>query len=93
MCSCYRCTKHDVKGFIECDGCKFNESSKKLKNMFKEFKTTLNQELFVQIMHQAKQTIDSPNPNSRLVSFGADAETAFTPHYNESEEAINSKFK
>ncbi len=70
-----------------------DESSKKLKNMFKEFKTTPTQESFVRIMHQAKQTIDSPNPNSRLVSLGADAETAFKPHYTESEEAINSKFK
>jgi hypothetical protein len=67
--------------------------SQKLKNMFKEFKANPTEELFVQIMHQAKQTIDSPNPNSRLVSFGADAETAFKPHYTESEEAINSKFK
>ena len=67
--------------------------SQKLKNMFKEFKAKPTEELFVQIMHQAKQTIDSPNPNSRLVSFGADAETAFKPHYTESEEAINSKFK
>jgi hypothetical protein len=67
--------------------------SQKLKNMLKEFKTTPTEELFVQIMHQAKQTIDSPNPNSRLVSFGANAETAFKPHYTESEEAINSKFK
>lgn len=65
----------------------------KLKNMFKEFKTKPTEELFVQIMHQAKQTIDSPPPNSRLVSFGAHAETAFKPHYTESEEANNSKFK
>lgn len=67
--------------------------SQKLKNMFKEFKANPTEELFVQIMHQAKQTIDSPNPNSRLVSFGADAETAFNPRYTESEEANNSKFK
>jgi hypothetical protein len=67
--------------------------SQKLKNMFKEFKTKPTEELFVQIVHQAKQTINSPNPNSRLVSFGADAETAFKPRYTESEEAISSKFK
>lgn len=93
MCSCYRCTKHDVKGFIECNGCKFNESSKKLKNMFKEFKTTPTEELFGQIVHQAKRTIDSQNPNSRLISFGAHAESAFNPHTTDTEEAINSKFK
>ena len=93
MCSCYRCTIHDVKGFIECNGCKFNESSKKLKNIFKEFKTIPTEELFVQIVNQAKRTIDSQKPNSRLVSFGACAETAFKPQYTDSEEAINLKFK
>ena len=67
--------------------------SQKLKNTFKEFKTKPTEELFGRIIHQAKQFVASPPPNSRLVSFGADAETAFKPHYTESEEAINSKFK
>lgn len=67
--------------------------SQKLKNMFKEFKTKPTEELFVQIMHQAKQMIDFPNSNSILVSFGAYAETSFKPRYTESEEDINSKFK
>ena len=67
--------------------------TQKLKNMFKEFKTNPTEELLVQIMHKAKQTIDFPTSNSRLVSFGANTETVFKPHYTESEEAINSKFK
>jgi hypothetical protein len=61
--------------------------------MFKEFKTTLNQELFVQIVHQAKRTIDCANPNSVLVSFRADAESTFNPQCSDTKEAINSKFK
>jgi hypothetical protein len=71
---------------------KTNEPQK-LKNMFKEFKTKPTEELFVQIMHQANEIIASPTLNSRMVSFGAHAETAFKPHCTESEEAINSKFK
>lgn len=70
-----------------------SNESKKLKNMFKEFKITPTNELFTQIVHQAQLVIDSPPPKSKQVSFGAGAESAFKPHYTDTQVVIYSKFK
>ena len=73
--------------------CSTNESIK-LKNLFKDFKKTPSNELFIIVVENARQIINEPvSVTSKIGSFGNNVETVFKPHYTDTEDIIISKFK
>lgn len=73
--------------------CSTNESTK-LKNLFKDFKKTPSNELFIIVVENARQIINEPvSVTSKIGSFGMNAETVFKYNYTDTEDIVISKFK